>query len=111
VGWLQVAEILIRLFGPLLAKWLERLLNESAREMGSRPSGDPFSFMLELDDLFDRARRKTWAWNVRKRAVLRLAGRMARERSEEIRGAALSGGFVPPLTTAERNELKSAAGH
>lgn len=109
--WLAVAEILIRLFGPVLVKWLERLLDETARGMPDSPSKLPGSFADDLDRLFDRARRKTWAWQLRKRAVLRLAGRMARDRSEEVRRSALSGGFVPPLTTAERNELKSAAGH
>lgn len=113
MAWLVVLEILLRLFGPILAdlldRWLERVLAEAAAGMGGGPSRDPEAFRADLAALFDRARRRTWVWQLRKRAAVRLAERMVLERSEEIRrSAAQGGGYVPRLTTAEQAELKAA---
>lgn len=106
--WLVILEILIRLFGPVLVEWLERLLDDAARGMPAGPHRDPDGFRDDLADLFDAARRRTWVWQLRKRAAVRVAERMALERSEELRRSAISGGFVPPLTVGERVELRAA---
>ena len=63
--------------------------------------------------VFAGARRGLWPWpfDARRRAALRLAERVVLARSADILRSATVGGHVPPLTTAERNELRAAAGH
>jgi hypothetical protein len=108
MSWLVVLEILVRLFGPVLVEWLRELLIDAAEGMTSRPSADPETFRRDLSTLFARARGRTWAWQLRKRAALRLAETAALNRSVDIFRSATSGGFVPPLSTAERVDLESA---
>lgn len=110
MSWLVVLEIVLRLLGPVLVKWLEKLLEDAAREMPAGPSKDPFSFTMDVSLLFDRARKKTWVWQLRKRAAIRLAEKATLARSGEILRSAAEGGYVPPLSTWEERDLREALG-
>lgn len=104
--WLMILDTLIRLFGPILIAWLEKVLNDAARSMPERPSGDTAA---DLTALFARARRGTWVWQRGKRYALRLAERAALDRADEIRRDALHGpGAVSPLDHGERVALRMA---
>lgn len=107
--WLAVFNVLVQLFGPVLVEWLRRLLNDAAKEMPGEPSEWSGAFDIDLTMLFDRARGKTWGWQFRKRAALRLAERAALRRADEIR-AGVMGRVVTmtPLNEVEVADLKAA---
>lgn len=110
MSWLVVLEIVLRLLGPVLVKWLEKLLEESSKEMAFGPSRQREVFAMDVEALFDRARKKTWVWQLRKRAAIRLAEKATLARSDEILRSAAEGGYVRPLSTREEREIREAIG-
>lgn len=107
--WASVIAVLVQLFGPLLVEWLKKLLDDAAKEMEYVPSGDSFSFALELSDLFERARGKVWWFQFRKRAAVKLAEKAALNRADEIRRGVMGRPTVlTPLTADERIALGAA---
>jgi hypothetical protein len=110
MSWATVIAIILRLL-PVVADILRELLEGSADRRADNPDRDPARFRGQLAGLFAGARRKLWPWQIRRRAMLRLAERMVLVRSVEILKSATVGGHVPPLTTAERNEFKAVVGH
>lgn len=107
--WASVIAVLLQLFGPVLAEWLRKLLDDTAKRMPAEPSADPEVFVANLAELFDFARGRTWWWQGGRRAAIRLAERAAVRRADAIRLALqVRGSPVPSLTAFERAQLKAA---
>lgn len=106
MNWLALARVIIEMLGPWLQRWLDDLLTRAADELtaeGYRPSVTADWFDL----LFDRARGKTWAWQVTRRGLLAAAHKTVSARRNEVVAACLGTGSQPYLTRNEDRELAS----
>lgn len=61
MAWLAIVEVVIRIFGPILAewlrKWLEKRLREAAEQMPE--CGDECPLEVRVNDLFEKAAEGT----------------------------------------------------
>jgi hypothetical protein len=111
MGWLVILEIVLKLLGPILVRWLEELLEDAASEMMiSEPSIEKYAmFYLELEAWIDLASRRTWWWQWRRRAVLAVVKDVVLKRAVSLQSAFRRGGESRPnlmLSVDEKKTLK-----
>lgn len=99
--WPLILQTIIALL-PYIADWLDLLFKETAEAMPRAASVENVAFARDLDDFFERVKRRTWVWNVAKRRAILQVKRMMLERAIYIRHSAANGGrYVPPLRGSE----------
>lgn len=103
--------VLVELFGPVLSRALERLLDdllwrarEKLRAQAVEPTDDTAS---DIELLFRTARRQLWWWQFAKKRLLEVCEPLAIERADDV-AVAVAGGPQPRLTLDQADRLVSA---
>lgn len=106
--WIALITLFMEIFGPLIKQLIEKWLNRAAKKIkGPESFSSP---AVATTALYDAAIAEAkWIIRAPIRALLRVAKRAALSRSDVVFAKA-SGAKVkiPPLTKAEREELKDA---
>lgn len=109
MSWAALITLLLQFFGPILAKFLEDLLNRAAERMAAPPMS--YAGASGLERLFDAAADELSWWQFRKKAVLAVCRRQATAHADAFFAAAKFGSsFAPVMSPAEAVELRDACG-
>lgn len=114
MGWGALIAVIIELFGPVLADWLKKLLEQwlrQAAESATLSEPDPAMMAAEnISLLFDAAIDRMPRLAFVRRNFLRSCKRAALARANQLMHAAQGGGSPTQLFPGERDELRDAAG-
>jgi len=114
MGWISIVTLLVQIFGPLIADWLKRRMEDRLKKAASSmPAMVSFGSAGDgVAALFDRALADTPLILVGERRMLKAARKAALARAEEV-WAAASGespaAAFAPLSDVERGEIAEAA--
>lgn len=110
MSWAIIVELIIALI-PFLLKWLEEILSDDAKTMGSVPASKEI-FDMKLHEYFRRAEEKIPFWKFWRKPILRRVERSIKARSGEFHQAMLTGNksYITPLTAVETEELRQSMG-
>jgi hypothetical protein len=101
MNWILLAELLLRLVGPVLAEWLDALINRPGPLLGDYPVETPAAIRA----WFAAARARTSWYELRARARLLVLERVALSKAGEIAAAVRFGAADPVLTKAEASDI------
>lgn len=108
MSWTQVILLLLELLGPILAELLKRLLERSADALNPIGEGADLTHK-QLEELWLGVLRRTPAWNLIKRRLVRVAAKLSLDRLDEINRCRVVGsGSLPPLSGSELTRLAGA---
>lgn len=84
--WVQLTIVLIQLFGPIIAEWLRKRLQDAAQGMDD--GGLPYAMMTtpvgKISALFDQALEDTYAWNLSDRLKLKAFKYVALKHADDV---------------------------
>lgn len=96
--WSNIILAIIRLLGPVIAEWLEDILDRASYRMSYRPSES-----YDAVRLVDRAIHDTPWWLLWRRMMLRRVRRAVLDHVRIIDRAVTCGEAIQPLTDSARS--------